>query len=255
MGNLMKISIIFLSALLIFSFVNVFVSSAASSNSLKLPNSNVNIEVVDGSISHFETNVSNVPAGFDVVNGTYLGWCVDQNTSMSRAPAVHLVTLYSSLNAPGEMANENWTMVNYILNHKQGYGATSIQEAIWYFVDFSGIYIPQDQGALALVNDTLAHGSNFVPTKNQTVAVICYPATQSVTDYQVQISIIEVNQSQINPLPTPSPTATPLSTATGSTNSFYLTFLYAFDVIGAAIIAILLIALITLERRRKKKPN
>ncbi len=255
MGNLMKISIIFLSALLIFSFANVFVSSAASSNSLKLPTSDVNIEVVDGSVSHFETTVSNVPAGFDVGNGTYLGWCVDQNTSMARAPALHLVNLYSSLNAPGEMADKNWTMVNYILNHKQGYSATSIQEAIWYFVDLSGVYVPQDQGALALINDTLAHGSNFVPAKNQTVTVICYPATQSVTDYQVQISVIEVNQSQINPLPTASSTGTPLPTATGSTNSFYMTLLYAFDVIGAAVIALLLIALITLERRRKIKTN
>jgi hypothetical protein len=188
----------------------------AAADTLKLPPTTtfVVLEVSNGTQSYFDTKLSQVPAGYDVTNRTYLGWCIDVSTDMPRSPATHTVFLYSSLSPPGDLANEDWKRVNYILNHKKG-EAQDIQEAIWYFINLDGEYLPQRSMALAIVDDAKANGTNFAPTVNQTAAVIAYPVFVT-NPYEVQISIIEVTvpESGTEPTPTPSqtaPTPTPTS--------------------------------------------
>jgi len=164
---------------------------AATEGELNLPSAPVRIEVSDGTESYFETELSDVPFGYDVANGTYSGWCVDVRTDMARSPATHAVFLYSSSSAPGELAEEEWDMVNYILNHKQG-GAQDIQQAIWYFIHMDGGYSPTSSVAWAIVTDALANGSGFVPEYGQVIAVICYPTVVFPSQPDVQVSIIEV---------------------------------------------------------------
>lgn len=158
---------------------------------LTLPSTMATIEVFDGTSSYFETNVSNVAPGYDVENGIYSGWCVDVRTPMARSPAKHEVLLYSSLAPPGELTAEQWDMVNYILNHKQGIAA-DVQQAIWYFVHMDGGYTPTRDVAWLMVNDALANGEGFEPDNGEIAAVICYPAILFPSE-EVQISIIEVN--------------------------------------------------------------
>jgi hypothetical protein len=183
----------------------------ATDNTLKLPPTTtvVILEASNGTQSYFDTKLSGVPAGYDVTNRTYLGWCIDVSTDMTRSPATHTVVLYSSLSPPGDLVNENWSRVNYILNHKKG-EVQDIQEAIWYFINLNSGYLPQRSVTWAIIDDANANGTNFVPTANQIVTVIAYPVYVT-NPYEVQISIIEVTVPENAGEPTPTPTPVPTS--------------------------------------------
>jgi len=180
--------------------VNVIGVAYATDTDLNLPPTPVRIEVFDGTESYFITKLMDVPEGYDVSNGTYLGWCIDTRVEMARSPAQHLVKLYSSLNPPGDLANESWDMVNYILNHKRG-NATDIQQAIWYFINLDTAYTPTSEVAWEIINDALSNGEGYVPSYGEKIAVICYP--QYVLPSEVQISIIEVTNTIIPEFPSP----------------------------------------------------
>lgn len=175
----------------------------ATDGGLNLPSTPVTIEVSNSTESYFSITLSNVPSGYDVTNGTYLGWCVDRTAGMAGSPAIHEVELYSSINPPGTLASEKWDMVNYILNHKQG-TSDDIQQAIWYFINMlgtSGNYTPTSTVALAIVSDTLANGTGFVPGDSQIIAVICFPQDLLPKQASVQISIIEITNPVIPEFP------------------------------------------------------
>jgi len=184
--------------LMIMSSIMVFDARAAEAE-LNLPSTSVFIEVINGTESYFITKLSGVPSGYDITNGTYLGWCVDVRTSIARSPATHEVRLFSSANPPSELANDSWDMVNYILNHKQG-NAGDIQQAIWYFIHMDGNYTPTNTLAWAIINDTLANGKGFTPLNGQTIAVICHPLIYSHQS-DVQITIIEITNPVIPEFP------------------------------------------------------
>lgn len=173
--------------------------AVATDGGLSLPSTPIRIEVTNGTESYFLTRLSYIPSGCDVVNGTYLGWCVDVRTEMARSPATHEVRLYSSGSPPAELGNERWDMVNYILNHKEG-TSQDVQQAIWYFVHIGGSYSLTRAVALAIVNDTLLYGNGFAPTEGEAAAVICYPTILFPAQSDVQISIIEVRLSASGPV-------------------------------------------------------
>jgi hypothetical protein len=162
----------------------------------------VMIEVSNGTNGYFDTKLRNVPSGYDVTNETYMGWCIDIKTEMTRSPALHDAMMYSSLNPPnGSLANQKWDMVNYLLNHKQG-NASNVQKAIWYFIDLNnGSTIPpqSDTVTWAIINDASTNGTNFVPALGQKVAVICDPIY--FFSNPVQVSIIEVTNPVIPEFP------------------------------------------------------
>jgi hypothetical protein len=172
----------------------------AADDGLNLPSTLVRIEVSNGTESYFNTNLSDVPSGYDVTNGTYLGWCVDTTAEMGRSPATHEVQLYSSIDPPGTLASEKWDMVNYILNHKQG-TMDDIQQAIWYFIDIGGNYTPTSTVAWTIVNDTLANGTGFVPANGQIISVICFPEVLLPGSPSVQVTIIELANPVIPEFP------------------------------------------------------
>ncbi len=115
---------------------------------------------------------------------------------MIKSPATHAVFLYSSLNPPGELADEKWDMINYVLNHKQG-AVEDIQHAIWYFMHMGGQYEPTRTLAWTIINDTLGNGEGFLPGPGQVTAVICYPTILFPNQPEVQISVIEVVSSGV----------------------------------------------------------
>ncbi|MCD6468328.1 MAG: hypothetical protein J7L32_03345, partial [Thermoplasmata archaeon] len=138
---------------------------------LSLPTESVTMVVHPGSSSYFDTTLSDVPHGYDVTNGTYVGWCCDEDHTITPG-TVYSVHLYSSYdpNMPDYFKDPDWDMVNYILNHKQG-TPDDVQAAIWYFIDHGNM--PSSQAGKDMVNDALAHGEGFKPACGQIMAVIC----------------------------------------------------------------------------------
>ena len=186
------------SVLTIAVLVSVIVSaghSTVNATPLSLPPLRVTMEAFNSTEAYFELKLTNVPSGYDVSNGTFLGWCIDSSIDMQRSPATHEVTLYSSLDSkPGNLENQPWDMVNYILNHKQG-NFEDVQEAVWHFINLNGGYAVQGSFAEAMIDDAVANGAGFVPNGTQTVAVICYPLVLTGEE-KVQITIIEVAAPQ-----------------------------------------------------------
>jgi len=160
----------------------------ATANTVPWPNlplTQVQLTAEDGTTSYFISTLNGVPAGFNVTNAAYLGWCVDRSIIMSRS-VPHNVSLYSSLTPPVKVSSINWIAINYILNHKQG-NMMDIQEAIWHFTD---AFSPISATAQLMVDDANANQS-FDPSTGAVLAVICLPQN----DVHAQRSIIECTHS------------------------------------------------------------
>ena len=150
-----------------------------------------------GLSSYWRTTLSNVPVGYNVGNGAYLGWCVDQDTYIVNdvAYTINLMTSYD-VNNPWHgnhyPATYDWPCANYIINHKAT-GATidQIQNAIWYFIDHG--YTGSDTVVWGMINDALLNGKNFVPGTGQWMAVLCIGNPEYQNGYHVQHTFIEVD--------------------------------------------------------------
>ncbi|KAA0000417.1 MAG: DUF11 domain-containing protein [Thermoplasmata archaeon] len=157
---------------------------------IELPPTPVTMVVINPGVqgpSYFDTTLSNVPEGYYVTNGSYVGWCVDLGNSIEKNHP-HQATLYSSydpyLAAKCPSAeDDDWDMVNYILNHKQGTWE-DVQDAIWWYIGGGGM--PSNPDAQAMVWDAYYNGEGFVPVPGEIMAVVCY------VDDETQLTIIEV---------------------------------------------------------------
>jgi len=179
----MKLKSLSISLATIAVLSGLLLTTAAAVTFPNLPSTPVKMNVADGTVSYFVITLSNVPAGYDVTNGEYPGWCLDRGHDMSRSVLLD-VTLYSSLSPPAPLDTKPWNEINYILNNKQG-TMDDVQMAIWHFMGWwsYGVLSP---AAKAMVDAANAH-SDFVPTNGQIVGVICLPA-----DTEEQLALIEV---------------------------------------------------------------
>ncbi|MFO7677698.1 MAG: Ig-like domain-containing protein, partial [Thermoplasmatota archaeon] len=136
-----------------------------------LPSNPVTMKVFSSATSYFRTSLSNVPAGYEVTNTNYSGWCTDSDHYIHHNTA-YQVTLYSSYNVslPTHLYHQNWSKVNYILNNKMGCHWQQIQYAILYILDFG------DQGlnsqGWSLVNNAIQNGTSYVPGGGDIIAII-----------------------------------------------------------------------------------
>jgi len=150
---------------------------------VRVPNVSVNlVETYPGAHSYFDTALSGVGAGYDVYDGTFIGWCCDEHNYIYPG-TLYSVRLYSTYNPLMPWPDPDWNKVNYLLNHKAG-TPDQIQSAIWYFIN--GGYSGSDLIILGMINDALAHGVNFIPQEGQICAVLCD------IDPTVQHTFIEV---------------------------------------------------------------
>ena len=232
--------LIFAVAILLVSPIYI-TGTLAAEPTIKLPPGPVTIEAFNSTKAYFDTKLTDVPSGYTISNGSYGGWCVDRTAEMTRSPAQHKVLLYSSLSPPAYLANEKWSMVNYILNHKQG-DPIDIQYAIWYFIDMQNDTGPTSTKAQAMINDAQANGTSFVPTGDQLLALICYPFT-NVGD--VQISIVEVTRAGVNPEPQPD------GQTDNTIRPFWETNPQATIAVIAAAIGLVILTVLTLLRRKR----
>jgi len=150
---------------------------------INLPPGQVTLHVeYPSSECYYYVVLSDVPEGYHVSNGMFLGWCVDEYHYISNYK-IYSATLYSSYDPDKPNPDDDWDKVNYIVNHKQG-SWSDVQAAIWYFVD--GGHWPSDLDAQAMVNDANDYGEGFVPVPGERVAIIAW------IDSNTQVPIIEV---------------------------------------------------------------
>jgi hypothetical protein len=186
--------------LILFSTVTVLilfsVTAAFAAGLLNLPTGQVSATQVwlgasgvNGTVS---TTLGGVPDGFDVTNGTYIGWCAEDN-HQPNAPAGTLVTLLDSTdmaNLPATYQGVPWDKVNYLLNNKAGTTA-DVQQALWLLTGtFDGTFGPITAAAQAMFDDADANGAGFVPGPGGIVAVILQGDGLGAGGYQD--TIIEV---------------------------------------------------------------
>lgn len=169
--------------------------SAQEAPALNLPEAKVKMVVFpddwviipDDLPSYFDTQLYEVPPGFDVSSGWYNGWCLDKYHYIY-VGWVYWTKLYSSYdpNLPAGYKNYDWNRINYVLNHKHEQSVMEdIQDAIYYFI--YGGDLPSRPLARAMVQDALQNGQDFVPGCKETIAVICDAGFPDV-----QLSIIEI---------------------------------------------------------------
>ena len=170
-----------------------------------------------GAESYWGINLTGVPAGYQVTNGLYVGWCVDEGHYLYNGSS-HKVDFYDSRGpeatqtgqTPSHIYDEHWSYVNYVLNHKIGTKA-DIQNAVWYYIDGGYNYNSVHYGPLATPGATTppnnvwemiyaanANGANYTPGYGDIVAVAIDPEGNTLGD-RSQLTIIEVT----NPVPEP----------------------------------------------------
>ncbi len=140
-----------------------------------------------GTAAYWDIYLSGVPAGYDVWDGLWNGWCAEYGIMLPESTDYE-VTLWSSQEPllPTRIQNDEWDKVNYLLNNKHP-AATSIdiQAAIWYLLGQTGL--PSDPDALAMIADAQANGEGFRPETGDWIACIALPPDS------VQVVFIEVD--------------------------------------------------------------
>jgi hypothetical protein len=176
-------------ALFIFSIFSVGITLAAKPPS-NLPGTPVTMEVDPGSSSYLDSTLSGVPAGYDVTNGVYPGWCVDKGTAIyeETSYSVDLISTYDGdiLDTPAIIDDPDWDLVNWMINNRAGYTATEVQEAIWYLI--GGGAVPTGN-ALTLYNAAVASGEGYVPPVGNIYGVLCY-AGEGVQDTFIEVTVL-----------------------------------------------------------------
>ncbi|MCK5030325.1 MAG: PKD domain-containing protein [Thermoplasmatales archaeon] len=130
-----------------------------------------------GSSSYFDSIISDVPLGYDIMNGAYKGWCVQMWVYIPLEQP-NTVDLYSSCDdegMPESFQNENWSKINYVLNHNNG-NQKDIQTVIWYYTNgdfdpFDG-YNTSDPDVQVMIDEADTYGEDFCPDDGEIVAIL-----------------------------------------------------------------------------------
>jgi len=163
-----------------------------------------------GPSSTIDITLSSVPRGYQVSNGTYAGWCIEDN-HQDDSPAGSLLKMLDSTDTnplvcdPGGFSGVPWDEINYLLNHQQGalgnIQATieDVQAAMWIVAgtdDPGNETFPVTPEVNDLVTDARFYGPGFVPTDSDVAAVILCADGLGPDPYQD--TIIEVPLTQNN---------------------------------------------------------
>jgi len=169
LNTIAKAGIIGIIGILMFSVTTVIADDC--NPDLTVPTGFMTMMVEDGENSWFTMYISGIPSGYNIENGTYLAWCLQQNVIMSRG-VNHTVSIYSSYDPemPEHFQDNNWSKINYLINHKQDYTRNSIQHAIWHFID--NYEYPTDPDAQVLIADVNENGEGYCPGVGDKVAIL-----------------------------------------------------------------------------------
>jgi uncharacterized repeat protein (TIGR02543 family) len=141
---------------------------------IHLPTGQVTMRLFTSPLSYFRNQLSNVPPGYEVLSGNYTGWCSDYAHYIN-LNTPYQIYLYSSYNAslPPRLYHQNWSKVNYILNHKIGNDWHQVQYAIVYILDFGNQGL--NANGWAMVNASIQYGGSYIPGGGDIIAIIADP--------------------------------------------------------------------------------
>ena len=186
----------------LFTFITVFLIASlslqsvfAAAPSLRLPSTSVTGTYgnwLAGASSTLDVTLSNVGTGFDVSDGTYPGWCIqDFVTGLLNGDSVMLYSSYDP-NMPNDVKPLPWNEINYVINHQQG-TSDDVQIAIWYLV---GDPQPSSLGPVTTAAQAMIDAANANPTYEPSfgdlIAVIVYSDGMGTAPNSKQETIIEV---------------------------------------------------------------
>jgi hypothetical protein len=155
-----------------------------------LPASPITFKLVEGKQTYFDTTLLDVPPGYTVTNGTYVGWCIQFDIKI-RPDTEYKANLHFCYGdaVPDYLRPFDWKKVNYILNHKHNGTAMEVQNAIWYFIGRpAGQPLVLNRVSQEIVNDALVNGDCYVPQPGDHVAVVVDTGETA----NVQWNIIEI---------------------------------------------------------------
>lgn len=156
---------------------------------LHLPAQPVTMKVYDGGFSYFDIYLSDVPIGYDVTDGYYVGWCADRSVIMPRMENL-TVRLYNSydLLLPLPLRDKDWDKVNYILNYKGDADKNDVQEAFWHLLnDYP--YDSISPAAKELVDNAV---DGFMPVEGQLIAVLAEPLQTKDQPWPFQFAFLQI---------------------------------------------------------------
>lgn len=144
--------------------------------------------------STINITLSGVGWGYDVSDGMYPGWCVEDNHRANLPPTgVYLYdsTDPSSFPPSSGYGSIPWDKVNYLLNNSGGASAQAVQVAIWRLTGtYDGTFAAYYVEATPLYDDADLNGGGFTPGTGDVVAVILHGDGIGPDGYQD--TIIEV---------------------------------------------------------------
>jgi hypothetical protein len=110
--------------------------------------------------------LSDVPAGYDVTNGVYTGYCTELGIPLV-SPITATLECTDNLGSP-------WNEINYLLNTYPD--SLDLQLAIWRLLGYTPAFMAQNQftytaAAETLYQDALANGGGFDPSAGDWVGV------------------------------------------------------------------------------------
>lgn len=146
-----------------------------------------------GTASLFNIWFWGIGSGYDVADGTYPGWCIeDYPIPNVRDPG--RVTMYCSYDdaLPGNLQDEiPVPELNYLLNHQNGTWE-EVQVAMWLLLGYETPSKPITPAAVAMKDAALANGGDFIPGPGQLIAIILYTGDGGIGPEGFQETIIQV---------------------------------------------------------------
>jgi hypothetical protein len=126
--------------------------------------------------SLLRATLTNVSGGFSIVDGVYPSWCVDYYGLLDPGIVYKPILYRTDHPLPARLQDDDWDLVNYILNHKQGTWM-DVQGAIWHFIggpvpNTDASFFPPSATTCNLIADALAHGEGFAPGPGELTSVI-----------------------------------------------------------------------------------
>jgi hypothetical protein len=158
----------------------------------------------DGTKGYFDVTLSDIGAGYDIVNGTYAVNCARRTVPISLNTSYSMYafsSLYPDLMSTDYARNIPWDKINWLINHLTSYPDRTwadIQQAIWVLESTTG-YTGTDTSTgvpaitavgQQMVADANTLGVGFVPAPGD-LAAVAFEDTE--TPSTVQLIIIKLD--------------------------------------------------------------